>query len=118
MSELYASAPIAIRGDLAAAHTRAWERLGRPGAWWDGGQRVAIAAETRHAPACALCQHLGMRVLGKPVGQHTAGRAAANNDVVVISHAFLRLPADYYKRSAPDRSALTTTVTWLGWADR
>ena len=33
MSELYASAPIAIRGDLAAAHTRAWERLGRPGAW-------------------------------------------------------------------------------------
>jgi len=56
MSELYASAPIAIRGDLAAAHTRAWERLGRPGAWWDGGQRVAIAAETRHAPACALCR--------------------------------------------------------------
>src|SRR6516162_1549385 len=56
MSELYASAPIAIRGDLAAAHTRAWERLGRPGAWWDGGQGVAIAAETRHAPACALCR--------------------------------------------------------------
>ena len=56
MSELYASAPIAIRGDLAAAHTRAWERLGRPGAWWDGGQRVAIAAETRHSPACALCR--------------------------------------------------------------
>ena len=56
MSELYASAPIAIRGDLAAAHTRAWERLGRPGTWWDGGQRAAIAAETRHAPSCALCR--------------------------------------------------------------
>ena len=56
MSELYASAPIAIRGDLVAAHTRAWERLGRPGTWWDGGQRAAIAAETRHAPSCALCR--------------------------------------------------------------
>ena len=56
MSELYASAPIEIRADLAAAHTRAWERIGRPGNWWDGAQRVAIAAETRHAPSCALCR--------------------------------------------------------------
>jgi len=56
MSELYASTPIAIRGDLAATHTRAWERLGRPGTWWDGAQRVTIAAETRHAPSCELCR--------------------------------------------------------------
>ena len=55
MSELYASAPIAIRDDLAAAHTRAWRRIGRPGTWWDGAQRVAIAAETRQAPSCPLC---------------------------------------------------------------
>lgn len=56
MNDLYASAPIPIRDDLAAAHTRAWERLGRPGTWWDGAQRIAIAAETRHAPSCALCR--------------------------------------------------------------
>jgi hypothetical protein len=56
MSELYVSAPIKIRADLAAAHTRAWARIGRPGTWWDGGERVAIAAETRHAPSCALCR--------------------------------------------------------------
>jgi hypothetical protein len=56
MSELYASAPMKIRDDLAAAHTRAWERLGRPGTWWDGAQRIAIAAETRHAPSCELCR--------------------------------------------------------------
>ena len=55
MSKLYASAPIAIRDDLAAAHTRAWRRIGRPGTWWDGAQRVAIAAETRQAPSCPLC---------------------------------------------------------------
>ena len=49
MSALYASSPVAIRGDLAAAHDRAWERIARPGTWWDGAQRVRIAAETRHA---------------------------------------------------------------------
>jgi len=55
MSEFYASAPIAIRDDLAAAHSRAWTRIGHPGTWWDGAQRVAIAAETRRAPSCELC---------------------------------------------------------------
>jgi len=56
MTELYASAPVPIRNDLAAAHARAWKRIGGPGTWWDGAQRVAIAAETRHAPSCALCR--------------------------------------------------------------
>jgi hypothetical protein len=56
MSEFYASAPIEIRDDLAAAHARAWARIGRPGTWWDGPRRVAIAAETRHALSCALCR--------------------------------------------------------------
>jgi hypothetical protein len=56
MSEFYASAPIAIRKDLAGAHARAWARIGRPGTWWDGAGRIAIAAETRHAPSCALCR--------------------------------------------------------------
>jgi len=56
MSERFACAPIKIRNDLAAAHSRAWERLGRPGTWWDGAERVAIAAETRHALSCALCR--------------------------------------------------------------
>jgi hypothetical protein len=56
MSEFYASAPIAVRDDLAAAHSRAWAQVGRPGTWWDAAQRVAIAAETRYAPSCALCR--------------------------------------------------------------
>src|SRR5215510_12382439 len=56
MSEFHVSSPIAIRGDLAAAHDRAWERIGRPGTWWDGAARVAIAAETRHASSCRLCR--------------------------------------------------------------
>jgi hypothetical protein len=56
MSEFYASAPMAIRDDLAVAHARAWALIGHPGTWLDGAQRIAIAAETRHAPSCALCR--------------------------------------------------------------
>jgi hypothetical protein len=55
MSGPYADAPVPIRDDLAAAHARVWDRLGGPGTWWDGAERVAIAAETRHAPSCDLC---------------------------------------------------------------
>ena len=56
MPELYSSSPLSIREDLAAAHARAWERIAWPGTWWDGAARVAIAAETRKAPSCALCR--------------------------------------------------------------
>jgi len=51
MTEFCASAQVTIREDLTAAHARAWERIGNPGTWLDGAQRVAIAAETRHAPS-------------------------------------------------------------------
>jgi hypothetical protein len=56
MPELYSASPLPIRADLAAAHARAWERIARPGTWWDGAARVAIAAETRQAPLGALCR--------------------------------------------------------------
>ena len=56
MSAFHAAAPVPIRDDLAAAHARAWARLGGPGTWWDGAARVAIAAETRHAPSCDRCR--------------------------------------------------------------
>src|SRR5215831_14051277 len=56
MSEFDASTGLTIRDDLSAAHARAWARIARPGTWWDGAARVAIAAETRQAPRCALCR--------------------------------------------------------------
>jgi hypothetical protein len=52
----YDGAPLRVRDDLAAAHARAWDRLARAGTWWSGAERVAIAAEARHAPTCALCR--------------------------------------------------------------
>ena len=44
-----------IRKDLSEAVERAWDRLARPGTWWTGVERVAIAEEARHAAGCAYC---------------------------------------------------------------
>jgi|SRR5271165_1706987 len=55
MSISYTNAPVQVRDDIVAAHDRAWKRMARAGAWFDGKTRVAIAAETRHASRCALC---------------------------------------------------------------
>jgi hypothetical protein len=52
----YNAALVPVRDDFAATHSRFWKRLASPGAWWTGAERVAIAAEVRHARHCALCQ--------------------------------------------------------------
>jgi alkylhydroperoxidase family enzyme len=52
----YHFADIEVRPDLAAAHDHFFERLRRPGSWWTGAERVAIAAEARQAKSCALCR--------------------------------------------------------------
>ena len=52
----YEAAPVPVRDDLVAAHRNQWTRLARPGVWWTGAQRVAIAGEVRGAATCELCQ--------------------------------------------------------------
>ena len=52
----YSAAPYPVRDNLVLAHQDAWARLAKPGTWWDGAMRVAIAAETRAAQDCALCR--------------------------------------------------------------
>ena len=56
MTGLQSSATVPIRADLRAAQSRAWALIARPGTWWDGAARVAIAAETRQASRCVLCR--------------------------------------------------------------
>jgi hypothetical protein len=47
-----------IRDDLAEAHERAWAAIARAGTWPTGEQRVAVAAEIRHAMQCDFCARL------------------------------------------------------------
>ncbi len=51
----YDTAGVPIREAILAAHRDTWRRIARPGNWFDGPTRVAIAMETRNAPDCALC---------------------------------------------------------------
>jgi hypothetical protein len=44
-----------MRPALEAAQHQAWHRLGLPGTWWTGAERLAIAYETRAAADCAFC---------------------------------------------------------------
>lgn len=44
-----------IRESLVREVEVAWDRLAGPGTWWSGAQRLAIAAEARHAAGCGLC---------------------------------------------------------------
>ena len=41
-----------IRESLAREVEVAWDRLARPGTWWTGAERLAIAAEARRAGDC------------------------------------------------------------------
>jgi hypothetical protein len=44
-----------MREELAETQVQAWQRLASPGTWWTGAERVAIAAEARHARDCPFC---------------------------------------------------------------
>jgi hypothetical protein len=47
----FEDAPVPVRRDIRAAFGREWERLGRPGTWWTGTERIEVAAAARAARA-------------------------------------------------------------------
>jgi len=68
-----AGLPLPIPAAMRDAHRRAWERLARPGAWWTGAERVAIASEVRAARGCALCRERKAALSPHAVpGEHAA----------------------------------------------
>ena len=52
----YDAAPMVIRDELTSQHRRAWQHIASPGTWLSGRQRIAVAAETRHAQKCGFCR--------------------------------------------------------------
>jgi hypothetical protein len=43
----FSDAAVPVRSEIAEAFRRDWQRLGAPGTWWSGQERVAIAEATR-----------------------------------------------------------------------
>lgn len=87
---------IAIRPGLLAAHERAWGRLGRPGTWWRGRERVAIAAAARAALSCRHCQARKLALSAAMVsGAHDGPQGGLPEAVVDLVHR-LRTDADRF----------------------
>lgn len=97
----YEASPIEIRDDLAGAHRRALKHIASPGTWWDGAQRVAIAAEARHAAGCDLCRRRKEALSPNAVqGRHDSLGRLPDNVVEVIHRVRTdpaRLSQGWYK---------------------
>ncbi len=99
---VYEASTMPIRDDLVAAHQRAWRRLAQPGTWWTGAQRVAIAAETRQAVTCRLCEQRRNAVSPHAVSGTHDHLGALPEPVVDVVHRVRtdasRLTASWYNR--------------------
>ena len=51
----YSNSPYPIRQDIKKEFSEFWQRLAKPGSWWTGAERVAIARESRTAVNCSFC---------------------------------------------------------------
>ena len=51
----YDDTSLPIRDDIKLAYRAFWQNLSRPGSWWTGSERIAIAQEVRNATQCDFC---------------------------------------------------------------
>ena len=81
----YDGTPYPIREDIAPAYRAYWAKLARPGSWWTGAERVAIAKESRNAPACRLCAARKEALSPAAVtGQHDCGEGLPETAVDAV----------------------------------
>ena len=85
-----------IRPELLSAHERAWRRLARPGTWWTGAERVAIAAAARAALTCAFCTKRKQTLSASMAsGAHAVSPGGLSEGVIDLIHR-LRTDADRF----------------------
>ena len=95
----FARAPYDIRPAFEETHAAYWERLARPGAWWTGEKRVAIAAEVRSAWDCRLCAERREALSPQAVeGSHDVAGSVLPDTAVDAVH---RLVTDANRVSKP-----------------
>lgn len=98
----YAGAGVAVRDDLRQTHLAMLEHLRRPGCWYTGAERLAIAAESRNALACPLCRERKASLSPEhPPGEH-ARVSGLPESLVEIAHR-IRLDPQRLSRGWFDR---------------
>lgn len=91
-STFYDDAAVPVPAELAAAHADAWARLTRPGTWWSGAERAAIAAEARDAAACGLCASWGNAPGPDRVGRGHQNLGSLSEPVIDVIHRVMNAP--------------------------
>jgi len=90
----YHDSPWPIRQDLTEAYGEFWHRLARPGNWWTGAERIAIAAEVRAAADCAFClERKAARTPNSVHGTHSRAGELLPNAAVDAVHRIASDPA-------------------------
>jgi hypothetical protein len=87
-----------IREDLVHAHERCWNRLSEAGTWFDGNQRVNIAAEVRNARECRFCVEQKEAVSPNSVSGSHSNLGMLNDNEVEIIHRTVSDPARLSKK--------------------
>ena len=89
----YSGTAYAIRDDIPDAHREVWQRIGRPGNWWRGTDRIAFVEESRNARSCRACAKRGAAL--SPEGDFGPHHTTTNlPDVVVdVVHRLTTDPA-------------------------
>lgn len=90
----YEGLPHPVREEVAAVQHSVWERIGRPGSWWTGPERVAIAAQARAARA-QRATHASLRTgFPPPEGGLFEGAAVVARTIAADVHRIDRTWAD------------------------
>ena len=100
----YKNSVYPIRADLIEAYRGFWSRLAKPGSWWTGEQRIAIAAESRAALDCSLCAT--RKIALSPYAQDDEDDGLHGSDPAT-SACLPKLAIDAVHRIITDQSRIT-----------
>ena len=112
------AAPVPVRDDIADALPQVWSRIGEPGSWLTAKQRVAIAAETRYAADCDLCERRKEALSPYAIdGEHDHLGELPDAWIEVIHRIISdpgRLTEQWFRQVSDDGIAATEYVELLG----
>ncbi len=98
MSFDYQTSPYPIPDYKADAHRACWAYLARPGSWWTGAERIAIAQASRDAMTCPLCAERKAALSPEAVNGVHAGASDLPEPVLDAVHRITTDPARLTER--------------------
>ncbi len=114
----YSACGAEIREDLREAHRAVLEHLRRPGCWFAGAERLAIAAEARRALQCPLCRERKAALSPEHArGEHATGGGLPAGLVDVIHRVRTdpgRLSRAWFERVIADGTSPEEYVEAVG----